>query len=87
MIGFDKQFNLKITISDEQKNSVIEEFATMNKRLSDMVTYIEKAETTKAEKEKYVPLYMNSIRAIAQSFNILKAMDIPESEIKKHCKF
>lgn len=88
MLSFNKDtFNLVITVPDEAKKIALEDFKKMNDRMAKMVIFLENKNTPKAEKEIYEPKYIKLIHAVSQSYNILKAMGIPEQEIKKYCKF
>lgn len=87
MFGFDKEFKLKVFVPDEHKKTALDAFKSMNKKFADMTVYLEKKDTPDSERSKYEPMYMNALRAISQSYNILEAMGITEEEIKKHCKF
>lgn len=87
MLGYNKNFELKITVTDQQKKTALEGFAAMNRRMVDMIAYLEKPDVAESELKKYEPMYINALSAVSQSYIILKAMGVPEQEIKKHCKF
>jgi Holliday junction resolvasome RuvABC DNA-binding subunit len=88
MLSFNtKTFDLVITIPEDQKKTALEDFKKINNRMASMVVYLENKDTPAADKKKFEPLYINLVHTVSQSFNILKAMGIPEQEIKKYCKF
>jgi len=88
MLSFDRNtFKLVITVPDTQKERALEDFKNLNEKMTKMVVFLENKDTPKEEKVKYEPLYMNLVHTVSQAFNILKAMSIPEEELRKYCKF
>lgn len=87
MLKFNKTtFELMVDISEEQKKTAINDFASMNERMVKMIAYLESKDTPQSEKDKYLPLLMNVVHSVSQAGNLLKAMGVPEQEIRALCK-
>jgi hypothetical protein len=88
MLSFDKdKFTLVFIASEDQKAEALSDFEKMNVRISNMFKYIENPDTTEAERAKYESKSVEFMRTIAVAADILSAMGISESEVKKRYKF
>lgn len=88
MLTFDiKTFNLVVQVPEDQKKTALEDFKKLNDKMANMVVYLENKDTPADKKKLYEPLYLNLVHTVSQASNILKAMGIPEEEIRKYCKF
>lgn len=83
MLKYGKNYNLKIVVSDKQKQEALEGFKDMVRRMNNMGAYLEAKDTPEEKVKEYEPMYINAVSSVSQSYNILKAMGVPEEEIKK----
>jgi hypothetical protein len=88
MLSYNKdKFTLVITATEEQKKEALLDFDKMTTKLNNMFKYLENKDTPQAEKDKFEPLAVEFMRTITAAVNVLVAMGVNESDVKKYLKF